>query len=120
MNASSGQAIMSLNERSFTRAINRGEVLVDFTEPWCAPCQIQLPVLARVAEKCDHQVMLATVNVDEAPQLAAHFKIEAIPTLILFKNGRVTRRFVGMHPESTLVAALEDALAARKRPNNGC
>jgi thioredoxin 1 len=99
-------AIMTLNARSFDDLIQHGVVLVDFSEPWCGPCHMQLPILERVAERVGDRATVALVDVDEAPALAAHFHIEAIPTLLLFKRGQVARTFVGVHSESALTKAI--------------
>ena len=86
---------------------------MDFSEPWCGPCHLQLPILERVAERVRNRATVALLNVDEAPAVAVRFNIEAIPTLVLFKEGRVARTFVGVHPETTLTNAV---LSVTTRP----
>jgi thioredoxin 1 len=67
---------------------------------------MQLPILERVAERVGDRATVALVDVDGAPALAARFHVEAIPTLLLFKQGQVTRTFVGVHSESALTQAI--------------
>jgi len=81
--------IVQLDARSFHAALKQKIVLVDFWEPWCAPCQIQLPVLEEVARRVAGRATVAKVNVDEAQKLAAHYGIQSLPTLVLFKHGKV-------------------------------
>ncbi len=104
--SSISRAIRTLDAASFGEFVQRGVVLVDFSEPWCGPCDMQLPILERVAERVGQRASVALLNVDAAPALAAHFHIEAIPTLLLLKNGRVARTFVGVHAENTLTDAI--------------
>jgi thioredoxin 1 len=105
-------AVVVLDEQSFEARVQHGVVLVDFSEPWCGPCHMQMPILERVAEQVGDRAAVALLNVDDAPSLARHFNIEAIPTLCLFKDGRLMRTFVGVHSEAELsrviLAAADD------------
>jgi thioredoxin 1 len=105
--------IEALDAQSFEARVQHGIVLVDFSEPWCGPCHMQLPILERVAERVGHRATVALLNVDETPALARHFNIEAIPTLLLFKDGQLIRTFVGVHSEAALTGAI---LAAAENP----
>lgn len=88
--------------RSFDKLVRHGLVLVDFAEPWCGSCQLQLPILERLTQRMGDRIRVVWINVDEAPVLASHYNIMAIPTLILFKNGRMIRTFVGVPSERVL------------------
>jgi thioredoxin len=101
--------IVQLNSGTFRTALERKVVLVEFWEPWCGPCQIQLSVLEEVARRVAGQAIVAKVNVDEAQKLAAHFGIQSLPTLVLFKKGKLARRFLGTHSAVALTAAIQDA-----------
>jgi thioredoxin 1 len=84
-------------------------VLVDFWAEWCGPCKMIAPVLEELATEQAGKAVVAKVNVDEAPELAARFGITAIPTLIVFKNGTPQCTLRGVHPKSALISALAAA-----------
>jgi thioredoxin 1 len=100
-------AVIQLASADFDAAIRTGVTLVDFWAPWCGPCRMQTPVLEQLARRFGDRAKVAKVNADEHPGLAGRFQISGIPTLLLFKNGRTVRQFVGLQSAAALVAALE-------------
>jgi thioredoxin 1 len=98
--------VKELSAANFTNTIASGTVLVDFWAPWCGPCKMQTPILEKVAAKVGDKAVIAKVNVDESPALAAQFGVRSIPTLILFKNGQKVRDFIGVQQENALVEIL--------------
>jgi putative thioredoxin len=77
-------------------------VLVDFWAPWCQPCLLLGPMLEKVIDEQGGAVLLAKVNVDEAPNLAGSWGIEGIPAVKAFRDGKLVGEFVGLYPEESL------------------
>lgn len=91
-----------LTKTNFVNSIQSGVALVDFWAVWCGPCRVQSPIVDELADEMNGQVVIAKVNVDEQPELAAQFAIRSIPTLLLFKDGKVAETLVGIHPKQVL------------------
>ena len=86
-------------------------VLVDFWAEWCGPCKMLTPVLEELALEFDGKVKIAKVNIDEHQNLAVQYRITAIPTLLLIKNGQVLEQMVGAKSKRDLKASMEKAAA---------
>ncbi|HLO66443.1 MAG TPA: thioredoxin [Holophaga sp.] len=84
-------------------------VLVDFWAPWCGPCRTQGPIVDEVAGRIGDAAVVGKVNVDDERDLAAQYGVQAIPTLVVLKNGQVVNRFVGVQTADVLVNALNAA-----------
>lgn len=93
-------------EEEFTDATKSGTVLVDFFAPWCGPCRMQLPILQKLATELGEKAKIIKVNTDELQELARKFDVSNIPTLLLFKNGNMVDRFVGIRQEAELKSAI--------------
>jgi thioredoxin 1 len=102
-------SIVQLNTESFDATIKQGVVLVDFWAPWCGPCLMQTPILEEVAGLVAGKATIAKVNVDEAPELAGRFGIRSIPTLLIFKDGKPVKEFVGTQSRAVLMSGIEAA-----------
>ena len=101
--------VTSLNDTDFDTTIAEGVTLVDFWAPWCGPCRMQVPILEELAESVDGQTKITKLNVDEAETVAERFGVQAIPTLLLFKDGNEVQRFIGVQSKETLIDAISSA-----------
>jgi thioredoxin 1 len=90
-----------------------GPAVVDFYATWCGPCRVLSPMLDKLAEPLAGKIKFFKVNVDESSALAQNFQIQAIPTVLLFKDGKLVDRITGLPTEADLKAKLE-TLAAGK------
>ena len=89
--------------QEFDNAIKEGVVLVDFFATWCGPCKMLSPLLEEIAEE-NKDLLVLKIDVDEVGELAARFGIQAIPTLMLFKNGQRIETRMGYQNKNQLVA----------------
>ncbi len=104
------EGVIDLSSDSYDEATKSGVVLVDFWAPWCGPCKMQTPILEKVAAEIGDKAVIAKVNVDESPELAAKYGIRSIPTLILLKDGENKQQFVGLQQQPALISAINAEL----------
>lgn len=106
------EQVIELNDGNFQQeALNSPvPVLVDFWAPWCGPCRMIGPVVEELAAEYAGRAKVGKVNVDDNPQIASQFKIQAIPALFVLKGGEVVDKVVGMTSKASLASKLDAAL----------
>ncbi len=100
-------AIMHLTKDNFDSVTSSGLVLVDFWATWCGPCRMVAPIIDQLEEEYAGKIKVGKVNVDEQGELAARFGVMSIPTLIVFKNGEVAAKTVGVQPKQAVLDMLK-------------
>ena len=100
--------IIVLTEKNFNQQTKNKVILVDFWASWCAPCKVMAPVLNEIAAELSGNLFIGKVNVEEFRILAQKHRIRNIPTMILFKNGRESERFVGIKSKEFLINKIID------------
>ncbi|MCP4378746.1 MAG: thioredoxin [bacterium] len=105
--------VLEITDDNFEAEVKNatGPVLLDFWAEWCMPCKMLAPVIDEIADEFAGKIKVGKLDTDNARDAALQFDISAIPTLILFNNGEVVNRFVGLQQKGDLVAAINELLA---------
>lgn len=100
-------AIADLTTDTFKPAVANGTVLVDLWAPWCGPCKAMAPILDELAKDLAGKVTIAKLNIDDHGAVAAEYNVRAIPTFLIFKNGKLADTLVGMQSKASFIARLQ-------------
>jgi thioredoxin 1 len=95
--------ILTLTDKNFQQQTKNKVVLVDFWAEWCAPCKMMAPVLNDVADELTGNAFVGKLNIEQYQSMAQQFNVRSIPTLIIFKNGKEVKRFVGIKQKDFLL-----------------
>jgi len=103
---------IQLTDENFEQEVVKSAqpVLVDFWAPWCGPCRMIGPVIEELAKEYAGKVKVCKLNTDEAQDTAAKYQISAIPTILLFKGGKVVQQLVGLQPKEELKKHLDELI----------
>ena len=83
-------------------------VLVDFWAAWCGPCQVMNPIVASLAEQWEGKVKVAKANIDDNEAIATKYNVQAIPTILIFRDGEIIERFTSIVSQATLEEKLNE------------
>lgn len=107
----SGNLLEFTDDNFDTEVLQAGEpVLVDFWAPWCGPCRMLTPVVEELADEFAGKVKVGKLNTDDNQKIAASYAITNIPTVMLFKNGEMVDKIVGVPPKEQFVNLLTTAV----------
>jgi thioredoxin 1 len=101
-------SVITITKSNFAAQVLNSEkpVLLDFWASWCGPCRMLSPIVDKIADE-KSSITVGKVNVDEQPELARQFGVMSIPTLIVFKNGKITQQSVGVRLKGAILKMIE-------------
>jgi thioredoxin 1 len=96
--------IIQLTNENFEEVVLKNDlpVLVDFWASWCGPCKRIAPILESLAEEVEGKAIIAKLEVDDEPAIADSYQIMSIPTILIFKDGKIIKQLIGLHGKDTL------------------
>jgi thioredoxin 1 len=102
--------VKHFTDENFEKGIASGVVLIDFYADWCGPCRMLTPIVEELAKEMQGKVTIAKIDTDQAVNVATKYEVTSIPTLILFKNGEMVKRVVGLKDLDSLRKMVTAAL----------
>jgi thioredoxin 1 len=106
------EMIANVTDASFENDVLKSKepVLIDFWAPWCGPCRAIAPVVEQLAKEYEGKVKMVKVNIDDNPRVPTQYDVRSIPTLLLFKDGKVLGQIVGAVPRPKIEELVKKAL----------
>jgi thioredoxin 1 len=104
---------INLNRNNFEGVILNSDktALIDCWAPWCGPCRMQSPIIEELADELEGSAVVAKLNVDDNPELAAQLSVMSIPTLVFIRDGKIVNSRTGVTPKGTLLSVLDSVKA---------
>lgn len=101
--------IIEIDEKKFEEEVlkAKGIVVVDFWASWCGPCKMLAPILEEISEELDGKIKFTKINVDQNSDLASRNNIMSIPTLVVFKDGKIVDQILGLQEKKSLITKLK-------------
>jgi thioredoxin 1 len=105
--------VREVTDRTFAQEVlhSTSPVLVDVWADWCGPCKVIAPIVEELAREYEGQLTVMKLDVDENPQTALAYRVQSIPTLLVFKDGKLAERIVGAVPKRVIVDKLQSLVA---------
>lgn len=94
--------VIELTSVNFEETIKKGITLVDFWAVWCGPCRMQSPIIDKLSQEIGDKAKIAKVNVDNSKDISQKYNISAIPTILIFKDGKLVKTLVGLQQKENL------------------
>ncbi len=109
-NSSDEKQVKTITDDNFKEIIREGVTVVDFWATWCGPCRRQSPIVEEIANDLGAQVTIGKLNVDHNKKISSEYYVRTIPTIIIFKDGVVMERLVGLQAKEHLLATIKTYL----------
>lgn len=102
-------SVLKINNENYEEEVLKSDkpVIIDFYADWCGPCRMMSPIIDEIAEEKAESIKVGKVNVDENQELAMKYGVMSIPTIVIIKNGEVSKTFVGVRNKNEILEAIK-------------
>lgn len=103
-------SVLKITSQNYKEEVLKSDkpVLIDFYADWCGPCRMMSPIIDEIAEEMANKIKVGKINVDENQDLAMEYGVMSIPTIVIIKNGKVEKTFVGARDKKEILGAIGD------------